>query len=181
MQNAEYGMQVAEPKGRMQNAEQRMQNAERRIGTPATKDGSSETTRELTDLKERFLDLAAGCIRIAPKLTGSMPGRYIAGQLVRSGASSGANYSEARGAESRADFVHKMQVVLKELRETGFWLDLIERCRLMPEADLIPLCREADELTRIAVASIKTARSQLKSKASNPEARDSDQKGECDL
>ena len=78
---------------------------------------------------------------------------------MRSASSAGANFQEACGAESRADFAHKMQVVLKELRETEYWMKLVTRAKLLP-ADLLskPLA-EADELIRIVVKSVATAKS----------------------
>jgi four helix bundle protein len=78
---------------------------------------------------------------------------------MRSATSAGANYQEARGAESRADFVHKLQVVLKELRETQYWLFLVERASLAPSGALKPLLVEVDELVRMVVKSILTAKS----------------------
>jgi four helix bundle protein len=111
------------------------------------------------DLGDRLLDFAADVIALSVRLQRSPTGRYLVGQLVRASASAGANFQEARGAESRADFVHKLQVVLKELREAEYWLKLLRRTKLMP-ADLLtaPLA-EADELIRIVVKSVVTAKS----------------------
>jgi four helix bundle protein len=78
---------------------------------------------------------------------------------MRSSASSSANYQEARAAESRADFVHKMQIVLRELRESGHWLQLVAEAELLPVADLQSLMKEADELTRIVAKAVVTAKS----------------------
>lgn len=78
---------------------------------------------------------------------------------MRSATSAGVNYQEARGAESRADFVHKHQVVLKELRETQYWLTLTERASLAPASALAPLLAEVEELIRMVVKSILTAKS----------------------
>jgi four helix bundle protein len=125
---------------RSQNSETRMQNCRK-------------------DLGDRLLDFAADVIALSVRLQRSPTGRYLVGQLVRASASAGANFQEARGAESRADFVHKLQVVLKELREAEYWLKLLRRTKLMP-ADLLtaPLA-EADELIRIVVKSVVTAKS----------------------
>jgi four helix bundle protein len=111
------------------------------------------------ELTERFLNFAAGNIALTAKLGRTLAGRYLAGQLLRSASSSGANYQEACGAESRADFVHKMQIVLKELRESGYWLRLMAKASLATERELGPLRKEVDELTRIVARSILTARS----------------------
>jgi len=84
-------------------------------------------------------------------------GRVIRRQVIRSGTSVGANYEEACGAESRMDFVHKMRLVLKELRETRYWLRLILAAELLAESRLADICAEADELVAITVKSVKTA------------------------
>jgi four helix bundle protein len=74
-------------------------------------------------------------------------GREIAGQLLRSGTSSGANYEEARGAQSRADFLHKLQIVLKELRESLFWLRLIDKAQIMKEHNVASMIDETRQLS----------------------------------
>jgi len=80
------------------------------------------------------------------------------GRALRSGSGSKLNYEEARGAQSRADFVHKVRVALKELRETHFWLRLVQRAELVAQPDLVtPLVNEADELIAILTASANTA------------------------
>jgi four helix bundle protein len=111
------------------------------------------------DLSDRLLDFAVNVVALAPRLQRSATGRFMVGQLVRSASSAGANFQEACGAESRADFAHKMQVVLKELRETEYWMKLVTRAKLLP-ADLLskPLA-EVDELIRIVVKSVVTAKS----------------------
>ena len=111
------------------------------------------------ELGERLLDFAVSIVAPAPRLQRSATGRFVVGQLARSASSAGANFQEACGAESRADFAHKMQVVLKELRETECWLKLAARTKGVP-ADLLskPLA-EADELIRIVVKSVVTAKS----------------------
>jgi len=86
-------------------------------------------------------------------------GNHIAGQLIRCGTSPAPNYGEAQSAESRADFIHKMKVCLKELRETKIWLLMIIRAKLVkPASKLEPLIDENDELISIFVSSIKTAK-----------------------
>jgi len=77
------------------------------------------------DLSGRSLDFAAEIIKLALRLNKTGVGRHIGGQLTRSGTSAGANYEKACGAESRADFIHKLHLVLKELRESSYWLRLI--------------------------------------------------------
>ena len=114
------------------------------------------------DLSERLLDFAAGIIKLLVRLNKTAVGRHIGNQLMRSATSSGANYEEACGAESKADFIHKMQLVLKELRESLYWLKLVKRACLIPDEDLQPFLSEADELVKIVAKSIITAKSKEK-------------------
>jgi len=113
------------------------------------------------DLSERLLDFAANSIKLTVKLKRSAVGRYIANQLMRAASSSGANYEEACGAESKADFIHKMQLVLKELRESLYWLKLVERTDLIWQ-ELQALVDEANELTKIVAKSVITAKGEGK-------------------
>jgi len=84
--------------------------------------------------------------------------RYISQQLIRSGLSGAPNYAEARAAESRADFIHKLRIVLKELNETRSWLEQIVANGLFSRDKMAAIIAENQELCRIVVASIKTAR-----------------------
>ena len=112
------------------------------------------------DLSERWLNFAAKIIKLALRLNKSAVGRHSSGQLTRSGTSAGANYEEACGAESRADFIHKLQIVLKELRESSYWLRLIRKIEFIPVTypKFSALLKEAEELTNIIAKSIVTAR-----------------------
>ena len=84
---------------------------------------------------------------------------HIADQLLRSGTSPYGNHGEAEGAESRDDFIHKLRVCFKELRESRRWLKLIQRAELIEKPELLGgLINEADELVRIFAQSIQTAR-----------------------
>ncbi len=116
----------------------------------------------MRDIGERLLDFATVCLRLSTKLGRTAAGRYVGGQLMRSAASSGANYHEACGAESRADFAHKLQIVLKELRETEYWLKLAGRAGLASVEDIRPAATEADELARIIAKSVLTVKSRSK-------------------
>ena len=86
----------------------------------------AEKMQNRSDLSERLLEFAASSIKLTVRLKRTAVGRYIANQLMRAASSSGANYEEACGAESKADFIHKMQLVLKELRESLYWLKLTD-------------------------------------------------------
>ncbi len=109
------------------------------------------------DIAERLLEFAAGVARVVVDLPRDAYSRHVGLQILRSSTSGGANYEEARYAESRADFIHKVGVAAKEVAETLYWLRLIQRLALVPSR-LDSLLREADELTAILVASARTAR-----------------------
>lgn len=113
-------------------------------------------------LENRLIDFAVRVIAVVEALPETKAGKHIAGQLVRAGTSPAPNYGEARAAESRADFVHKLKVALKELRETLVWLKIIERKPMLPASRLGDIVKECDELISIFVTSLKTA-SQIKS------------------
>lgn len=111
------------------------------------------------DLEERLIEFAVRIIKVAGTLPNTVAGQHIAGQILKSGTSAAANYGEAQGAESRADFVHKIRIALKELRETKVWLRIIVRSELISSADLLqPLLKENDEVISILFKSAETAR-----------------------
>jgi four helix bundle protein len=114
---------------------------------------------EREQLSERFLGFGASIIKLVVGLNRTSIGQHIGMQLVRSATSAGANYEEACGAESRADFIHKMQIVLKELRESLYWMRLIEKTKLAQSSNLLSLRQEAGELANIVAKSIVTAKS----------------------
>jgi len=110
------------------------------------------------DLEERLVDFCIRVIDLAEALPRTRVGNHIAGQLIRCGTSPAPNYAEAQAAESRNDFIHKMKVVLKELRETRIWLLFIQRKALVrPQEKLAPILAECNELIAIFVASVTTA------------------------
>lgn len=111
------------------------------------------------DLEERLLEYSVRIIKLVEQLPNSRTGKHIAGQLLRSGTSSYANHGEAQAAESAKDFIHKMGICLKELRESKRWLKLIHRVPLIKSPDkLEPLLQETEELIKIFVASIRTSK-----------------------
>jgi len=109
-------------------------------------------------LSERFLDYGVAIVKIATLLRRTPAGREIAGQLLRSGTSAGANYEESRGAQSRADFLHKMQIVLKELRESLYWLRLTDKSGILKDPALTQAIGETQQLCNIIGKSIVTAK-----------------------
>ena len=111
------------------------------------------------DLQERLIAYAVRVVKLVGTLPKTEAGRHIAGQLLRSGTSPAANYAESQSAESRPDFVHKLKIALKELRESGVWLQIIIRSELLASPDrLTPLLEETDALCAILHKSIETAR-----------------------
>jgi four helix bundle protein len=113
--------------------------------------------KRIYDLENRLIDFAVEIIILAESLPKTRTGNHIAGQILRSGTSPAPNYGEAHGAESNQDFIHKMKVCLKELRETRVWLIMITKAMLKPENEIDFLLKENVELVSIFVASIKTA------------------------
>ena len=110
------------------------------------------------DLEKRLIDFAVRIIDLVETLPNTRAGNHIAGQLVRCGTSPAPNYDEAQSAESRNDFIHKIKIVLKELRETKVWLQIIYRKRMTKSGSQTesPIA-ECDELISIFVKSVKTA------------------------
>ena len=111
------------------------------------------------DLQDRLVDYAVRVIRLSEALPDTKTGKHVASQILRSGTSPAPNYGEAQGAESRDDFIHKVKVALKEMRETHIWLKIIAKANLIkPAKQLEPLLQETDELVAILFASAQTAR-----------------------
>jgi four helix bundle protein len=110
------------------------------------------------ELFERLLDFAVRIIRLVQALPKTPVGKQVGGQLLRCGTSAGSNYEEARGAESLADFIHKLAVSWKEMRETCFWLKLAQRAELLKPRLLESIVREGNELSAILSQSLATAR-----------------------
>jgi len=116
------------------------------------------TTSRQNDLEKRLISFAAAIVRLTGKLPKTTQGRHICRQLLRSGTSAAANYGEARGAESRADFIHKLKIVFKELNETTIWPEVSSQSSVLPAETIVAILAENRELCRIIAASTKTAR-----------------------
>lgn len=110
-----------------------------------------------SDIAERLLDFAVAVVRMTAHLPRDPAGRHVTSQLVRSATGGGANYEKARAAESREDFIHKVGVAAKEVRETVYWLEFIHRSG-WTRVDLTTAIKEAGELAAILGASARTAR-----------------------
>ncbi len=147
------------------NAQRRTPNIEVRSWRVAElPDGEYNSKRRPGyDLEDRLLEFAANIIELTESLPNTRAGNHVAGQLLRCGTSSLSNHGEVEAAESRRDFLHKLRICLKELRETKRWLRLVSRVKkLGPPADLISHLNEVEELIRIFVASIRTAEKNAK-------------------
>ena len=148
---------------RTSNIERRTPNAAERgadeVGESdwVIREGGATGTR--FNLENRLLEFASAVIDLSEKLPATRAGNHVAGQILRSGTAPLPNHGEAESAESRDDFIHKLKICLKELRETRRWARLIQ-CKgwAKNETTLLFVLGKADELIRIFMASIKTAR-----------------------
>jgi len=114
------------------------------------------------DLEDRLIDFAVLIIKITENLFNTKAGNYIGGQLVRSGTSPALHYGEAQSAESRNDFIHKLKILLKELRESRSAMKIIKNTPLAENMELIEKgLLECNELISIFVKSIETAKKNL--------------------
>jgi four helix bundle protein len=112
------------------------------------------------DLEDRLIEFAVQLITLAESLPSSRTGSHLANQLIRSGTSPALNYGEAQSSESRADFIHKIKIVLKELRETSICLRIVKRTNLSGSIDsLTNVHNECGELVAIFAKSLQTAES----------------------
>src|SRR3954468_22160724 len=110
------------------------------------------------ELSDRLWKFSARIGKVVDALPDTRLGRHVAGQLVRCGTAPGPNYDEGCAAESRADFAHKLSIVLKELKETRGWLRFIAIAELLPQKRITPLIDELEQLIRIIASSIVTAK-----------------------
>jgi four helix bundle protein len=110
------------------------------------------------DLEDRLIGFGAAVCRIAERLPETATGKHVALQLIRSGTSPFANYGEVQGAESRRDFIHKLGICVKELREVRAWLKFIREVQSCSDEQVRPVMGECDELLAILATSIRTAR-----------------------
>ncbi len=117
------------------------------------------------DLEERLINFAVLIVEIVESIPKTRAGNHLAGQLIKSGTSPALNYGEAQSGESRKDFIHKIKIVLKELRETFICLKIIYRVKLYKsEENLKMTLKENDELISIFVKSVETAQNNLNKK-----------------
>ena len=116
-------------------------------------------SEKVYDLEDRFVEFASRIIDVVESLPSTRAGNYIAGQLVRCGLAPALLYGEAQSAESRDDFIHKMKIILKELKESRVCLKLIIKKQMIkPASRLNDLKSECEELIKIISKSIDTAK-----------------------
>jgi four helix bundle protein len=163
----------------------KMPNAERRVaeirwlpdgsvyedapfyGAPQKRDSTSNAQRSTPnaqllrthrfDLEDRLLEFSARVIRLIDALPNTRAANHLAGQVLRCGTSPYGNHGEVEAAESRKDFVHKLKVCLKELKETRRWLRLACKSSMLPAPKMAVILSETEELIRIFFSSIRTA------------------------
>lgn len=113
----------------------------------------------IQDIRERTLEFAVRIIKLCQHLD-AKPGvpRTLSNQLLKAGTSVGANVEEAQGGQSKADFISKNAIALKEARESHFWLRLLVAANILPEKDVSELRDEADQIKRILGSIVVTAR-----------------------
>ena len=110
------------------------------------------------DIQERLINFSVSIIKLCEAMPNTSAGKHIAGQLLRSGTAPAFNYGEARGAESKNDFSHKLGVVLKELNETSISLEIARRSELLSTDRLATVQKECQELSKIINSSIRTVK-----------------------
>jgi four helix bundle protein len=111
------------------------------------------------DLQDRLVSYAVRIIKLSEALPSTKAGKHVSSQILRSGTSPAPNYGEAQSAESKADFIHKIKIALKELRETEIWLKIIAKAQMIESvSQLAPLLRETDELIAILFTSVESAK-----------------------
>jgi four helix bundle protein len=113
------------------------------------------------ELKERTMEFAVRVLRMAESLPKTISGQTVARQISCCGTSVAANYRAALRGKSRADFVNKITIVLEEADETGFWIELSERAKLLPKAKLVALADEAEQLVKIFSATRRSTRNYI--------------------
>ena len=109
------------------------------------------------DIQARLIIFAVRVLDLCDRLPKSAAGSHIAGQLIRSATSAAPNYAEARGAESKNDFIHKLGITFKELNESEVWLEMLIQRKALPESELMSALEECRVLCRIIATSRKTA------------------------
>jgi four helix bundle protein len=123
-----------------------------------TESSTANRTTNKINLSERLLDFGARVVKLTEELPNTLAGKRIGDQLLRSGTSVGANYQEAQAAESKRDFLHKLQLALKELRESNYWLKLLSKAEIIRRERLTVIQDESEQLKAILSKAVITAK-----------------------
>ena len=145
---------------RLRVREERRNGYKTYFQTPNAQRSTSSAQRQkqpVFDLEERLLEFSGQIIELVDALPNTRAANHIAGQLLRCGTSPYGNHGEVEAAESRRDFVHKLRVCLKELKETRRWLRLVRRAKFLPETNIAPALDETEQLIKIFFTSVRTA------------------------
>jgi len=147
-------------KRRTPNTERRTSNTKWRgplVRVNEANSGYAAPEKTKYDLEDKLLEFAVAVVELTDDLPNTRSGNHLAGQLLRCGTSPYGHHGEVESAESRKDFIHKLKICLKELRETRRWLRLVSRFKKMNrDPRLVAFLAEAEELIRIFVASVRT-------------------------
>jgi len=122
----------------------------------------NQSQQKADDLEARLVDFAVRIIKLSNSLPKTPAGRHVANQILRSGTSPAANYSEASGAESNSDFIHKLGIVLKELNETSVWLKIVNKGGLVSSALMSNIIDETTQLSKIVTSSVNTLKTKMR-------------------
>jgi four helix bundle protein len=147
--SAEYGERIKDGTSNVQRPTSNVQAGE---------ESARVSGERRFNLEERLLEYAVRIVRLVDALPASRAGRHVADQLLRCGTSPLADHGELQGAESRKDFIHKLGLCLKEIREARRWLRLVHRVPLLPPRKIEPLVAETEALIKIFAASVRTAK-----------------------
>ena len=120
---------------------------------------SNENSGRKFDLEDRLVEFAVNILDFVESLPETRASMHLGGQLLRSGTSPALNYGEAQSAESRKDFVHKLKVILKELRESSICLRIMDKRSLLKNHEML---NESKELVAIFTKSVKTAEAPIR-------------------
>jgi four helix bundle protein len=123
----------------------------------------NQSTEKPFDIQERTFNFGVQIIKFVDKLPHTISGTELGRQLLKSGTSIAANMEEAKGAESRSDFIHKTNIAYKEARETHLWLGMIKAAWSLDSTEVIELYAESEELVRILYTILKKSRTTSKS------------------
>jgi four helix bundle protein len=118
---------------------------------------NAQQAKQQFDLEDRLLEFSARIIRLVDALPNTRAANHLAGQLLRAATSPYGNHGEVEAAESRKDFIHKLKICLKELKETRRWLRLAAKSAMLPASKLSAILNETEELIKIFFSSIRTA------------------------